>query len=417
MNRPGAALRLVLPLLLAAGAVLATVWRLPEIIADPRFWAEEARVYFAHALTAPVLDALLAPHQGYYSLVPNVATWLATLVPLERAPDVTTAIALAVQALPALVTALGRGPWVDTPMKRTTAVLIVLLVGAAGELHATTISSQFHLAVLAAVIYLDTETQPGPLRLSFYALLLIVCGLTGVQAVMLLPLFAWRWWLWGRRFDTVALIILTAGLAVQSAAVLIAPGEADRFDLGDDGAGSLTNAAENLLKGLIIHPVAGDLGPTTLTQPFGLAVAAVSTLGIVAAVVAQIVLLRHGPWRALILAAWFVAIVSFAASRRMAGGERYLEVSSVLIVIAIARLAFDVERHRAVRGIAASAVACALLVNAWLYLPRLSGVYDPSWPVWKEEVARWRAGQITEPGIHPQWDGVTWTVELPETAR
>ncbi|MDF1793571.1 MAG: hypothetical protein P1U88_16780 [Thalassobaculaceae bacterium] len=417
MTRAGAVPLLVLPLLLAAGSVLATVWRLPEILAEPRFWAEEARVYFAHALSAPALDALLAPHQGYYSLVPNLATWLATLVPLERAPEITTAIALTVQALPALVAALGSGPWVDTPLKRTTAVLTVLLVGAAGELHATTICSQFHLAVLAAVIYLDTETPPLPLRQTTYGLLLILCGLTGVQAIMLLPLFAWRWWLWGRRFDTFALAILTASLAVQSTAVMIAPGEIDRFGLGDDVAGSLANAAEGLVKGLLIYPVAGDLGPKTLEQPLGPVVFAISALGVISAVVAQLVLLRYGPWRPLILAAWCVAILSFAAFRRMAGGERYLELSSVLIVIAIARLAFDAGRHRAVRGIAVTALACALLVNAWLYLPRLSGVYDPSWPVWSKEIARWRAGDLPEPRIHPQWGGVAWTVTLPEAVK
>lgn len=413
MSRLGA----LLPLVLAAGAVLATVYRLPEILAEPRFWAEEARVYFVHALNVPTLDALIAPHQGYYSLVPNLATWLGTLVPLERAPVITTGIALAVQVLPALVTALGRGPWVDTPAKRITAVLTVLLVGAAGELHATSICSQFHLAVLTAVIYFETETRPGPLHQAVFALLLIVCGMTGVQSIMLLPLFIWRWWLWGRRFDTVALTVLTACLALQAAVVLTAPAEVDRFAVGPDMGGMLANALENLAKGLLIYPVAGDLGPKTLEQPLGAAIFAIAVLGIAAAVAAQAILLRHGPWRALIVAAWIVAIASFAASRRMAGGERYLEVSSVLIVIAIARLAFDTERHRATRSIAATATACALLVNAWLYLPRLNSIYDPAWPVWSEEIARWRAGDVAEPRIHPQWDGTVWTVPLPDSAR
>ncbi len=407
----------VAPLLLATGAILATVYRLPELLADPRFWAEEGRVYFVHALGAPPLPALLAPHQGYYSLIPNAATWFATLIPLERAPVVTVAIALAVQILPAVVTATGHGPWVDTPLKRTTAVLTVLLVGAAGELHATTICSQFHLAVLAAVIYLDTETRPSPGRQTLYALLLLIAGLTGVQAVMLLPLFAWRWWLWGRRFDTIALVILTSGLAVQAAAVMTGPSEADRFALGGDPGALIANALENLAKGMLVHPVAGDLGPRSLDRPYGAAVVAVSALGIAMAALAQVIILCRGPDRVLILAAWGVAILSFAASRRMAGGERYLEVSSVLIVLALARLAFAADRHRAARTIAGTATACALLVNAWLYLPRAAAVHDPSWPVWTEEVARWRAGDIAEPHIHPHWNGVAWTVPLPDGAR
>lgn len=406
-----------LPLLLAAAAILAVVFRLPDIVAEPRFWAEEARVYFAHALTARPFDALLAPQQGYFSLVPNLATWLATRVPLARAPEVTTGIALAVQALPAVVAAFGHGHWVHTPAKRIAAVLIVLLVGAAGELHATTICSQFHLAVLAAVIYLDSEERPDRLRGTVYAALLVIAGLTGVQAILLLPLFAWRWWLRGRRFDTVALSVLAACLAVQFWVVATAPGEADRFALHGDLADRAANTLENLAKGLLIHPVAGDLGPGTLTLPSGIAVAAVSALGVAAAILTQIVILRRGPGRVLLATAWFVAIASFVASRRMAGGERYLEVSSVLIVIAIAGVAFDEQRHRVARAVAGTALTCAILVNGWLYLPRTADVHNPGWPVWSEEVARWRAGEITEPRIHPQWDGVAWTVRLPDGVR
>jgi hypothetical protein len=417
VTRTGTLPLLVTSLLLAAGAILASVLRLPEIVVEPRFWAEEARVYFLYALTHPAADALLAPHQGYYSLVPNLATWLATLVPLPRAPEVTTAVALAVQTLPALVAALGQGPWVDTPARRCVAVLTLLLVGAAGELHATTICSQFHLAVLAAVLFLDTETTPSPLRQAVYALLLLLAGLTGVQALMLLPLYAWRWWLWGRRFDTLAMAVLAVSVAAQATAVILAPGEADRFELTGDLGAAAGNFLENLAKGLLIYPVAGALGPKTLAQPFGTAVFAVAALGIAAAAVAQAILLRRSADRLLILAAWFVAILSFAASRRMAGGERYLEVSSILIVLAIARLAFDGHERRMVRGIAATAVVCALAVNGWLYLPRVAGVYDPSWPVWSQEVARWRAGETDAPRIHPHWDGVIWTVELPDALR
>ncbi len=414
MTRTGVGPSPVLPLLLAAGAVLATVFRLPELLSEPRFWAEEGRVYFLHALTHPILDALTAPHQGYYSLVPNLAAWLATRVPLEQAPAVTTAIALAVQSLPALIAALGHGPWVDTPARRVTAVLVVLLVGAAGELHATTICAQFHLAVLTAVIFLDTETQPSAPRQAVYILLLAIAGLTGVQALMLLPLLAWRWWLWGRRFDTAALSLLTACLAVQSAAVLLAPGEADRFVLD---SGRLANFAENLTKGVLIYPIAGDLGPKTLQQPFGLALFVVSVVGIAAALIAQAVILRHSPDRVLILSAWLVALLSFAASRRMAGGERYLEVSAILIVLAIARLAFAPGYRPLVRRIAQTALVGALAVNAWLYVPRLESVYAPDWPVWSQEIARWRAGETDAPRVHPHWDGTVWEVPLPAALR
>src|SRR5271156_4872663 len=47
-------------------------------------YAEEATGYLRYAWDAPVVRALLAPHQGYFSIYPNVVGVIAArLVPLE----------------------------------------------------------------------------------------------------------------------------------------------------------------------------------------------------------------------------------------------------------------------------------------------------------------------------------------------
>lgn len=412
MTRTGA---LVPALLLLAAAAI--VLRVPGLVLEPRFWAEEARVYFVHALSAGPLDALAAPHQGYYSLVPNLATWLATLVPLEMAPAVTTAVALAVQFLPALIVATSPAPWADGPLRRVSAVLVVLLVGAAGELHANTANSQFHLALAAGLVYLDFAVElPGRRRRALLAVLLLA-GLTGVQAILLAPVFAWRWWHDRRPADAAAAVVLGLCLALQAAVVLTAPAEADRFATGIDPARALGRAAERLAKGLLVYPVAGGLGPKTLDLPLGWLLAAVGGIGVTAAIVAQAAILRHGPGRDLLAAAWLVAAVSFVGSRRMAGGDRYLALPAVLVVLAILAVALDRRQARPVRLAAAMAVASAILANAWLYLPRTAEAWDPAWPVWRDEVAAWRAGDRAEPRIHPQWADGVWTAPLPERLR
>lgn len=398
-------------LALIALATAAILLRVPGLIAEPRFWAEEARVYLVYAASAGPIEALLAPHQGYYSLVPNLATWLATLVPLEEAPTVTTVLALAVQILPALLVATSPAGWITGPLHRTVAVLAVLLVGAAGELHATTTNSQFHLALAAGVAYLDLGAPLTTARRRVLLAVLALAGLTGAQAILLAPLFAWRWWRERRPEDRAATVVLGACLVLQAAVVLSAAGEADRFA---PSPAAIAGLAGKLAKGLLIYPIAGGLGPKTLKLPLGILVLAIGVTGVAAAAVAQVAILRRGPGRNLLAAAWLVTIVSYLGSRRMAGGERYLQVSAVLIVLAVAAVAFD-RRHRpALRAAAGVATAIALAFNAALYVPRTAGTYDEDWPHWSEEVAAWRAGDVDEPRIHPQWGETAWTVPLPE---
>jgi len=74
--------------------------RSPGILVHGRMYAEEGTVYFRYAWTENPLRALLAPHQGYYSLVPNACTLIAArLIPLPQAAVFLTWCALAIQLL------------------------------------------------------------------------------------------------------------------------------------------------------------------------------------------------------------------------------------------------------------------------------------------------------------------------------
>lgn len=402
---------------LVAAAAAATLLRVPEIVLEPRFWAEEGRDYFVHALSVPALDALAAEHQGYYSLVPNVAAWLAIFVPLEHAPAVTTAIALLVQMLPVAIVATSAAPWAGEPRRRAVAVLVVLLVGAAGELHATTTNSQFQLALAAAVVYLELAAPIQPARRTALLGVLLLAGLTGVQSTLLAPVFAWRWWRDRQGADAAAAAVLASCLLLQAGVVLSVAGQPDRFSVPREPIGAGLRTVEKLAKGLLIHPIAGDLGPKFMKLPFGAAMLAVGVVGVAAAAVAQLAILRRGPGRDMLAAAWLVAVASYLGSRRMAGGERYLEVSSALIVLAIATLAFDTGRPRALRACAGIAVAAAVVVNAWLYPLRTGGSFDADWPRWTAEVAAWRDGRAGAPRIHPQWADGAWTAAVPDRLR
>jgi len=84
-------------------AILLIVIRDVRYFTNPRFWAEEGTLHFAYSYNHPWYQALIHPQVGYLNFYPNLATVLATLVPLEFAPLVTTLAALLVQLIPIVI--------------------------------------------------------------------------------------------------------------------------------------------------------------------------------------------------------------------------------------------------------------------------------------------------------------------------
>ena len=86
--------------------------RAPNLVFDPRFWAEEATVYFSYARQSGALASLLFIPTGYPSylnLSVNVpATLAASLLPLRSAPLVTTILGFVVQLTPFVLVFFGR---------------------------------------------------------------------------------------------------------------------------------------------------------------------------------------------------------------------------------------------------------------------------------------------------------------------
>ena len=81
-------------------ALLVLFCRLPRLLLHGRILAEEGTTYLRYAWDATPLRAMLAPHQGYYSLLDNLCALIAArLLPLSAAALFFTWSAVAVQLL------------------------------------------------------------------------------------------------------------------------------------------------------------------------------------------------------------------------------------------------------------------------------------------------------------------------------
>lgn len=177
--------------------LLATAARSIYPFATPRFVAEEASLYFRTALFVPWWESLTWLHVDYFALVPNLATTIAEMVPLQHAPRVTAACGLLLQLAIGSLVIHGRsevlgGP---RPLHPRRLLALAMLVGAFATpmLWATSWAGQYLLAIATVLVALEPDASFRGRGLLHRGGLVLLGGLTGLLSIAALPLFVWRW--------------------------------------------------------------------------------------------------------------------------------------------------------------------------------------------------------------------------------
>ena len=188
MRPPGTGLERVSYLVFFA---LLLAVRLPRVLLEGRFWAEEGRVYFENAWNLPWLDALLYSYAGYLNLTANAAGLLARyLPPLWAAPYVSTGLALIIQCLPAVLIMTSRLDWLRHRVVLVAALLLIATPPHSEEVWLNSICSQYHLTLSAGII-LALESRAGLVGV-FRLTVLLLATLSAPMSWVLAPLFALR---------------------------------------------------------------------------------------------------------------------------------------------------------------------------------------------------------------------------------
>lgn len=450
-TRPGHALRWSL----LGVFVLGTIARAPELWLHPRFWGEEANVYFQAALDRPWWDALTAGHLGYYSLWSNSGGVLASWVPLAHAPAMTLLLALVAQLLAPLVVLGSRAPVWRTHQAKALALAILLFAPASGETWLTSIASHFHFALAASLLLLEPPGAHPPSQKWFHRGILLLGGLTGVITCLLTPCFVLRAAVRvrnrqggaGWREPCVQGAILTVTSALQLAAVTSGSsahgGAASRLsNFSPEGLGAiaaLRTVVEPVAGPTITGELAGPLyreataaGAGSMSVP--LLVASVLGLGLVA--LCWWGLVRRRPTLAWLLGAYTTLLVPSILS---AGGsrispqrlelllplgiERYVFVPATLMLLATAgalALSWQQPRasmaeengaaqHPAWRIATAAVLVVALMQGALAWRGSLVHTSGPGTPRWSDEIQRWES----DPGYAPRAWPASFRVRIP----
>jgi hypothetical protein len=417
-RRRPAALLVGFPLL--AAALAAMVWREPAYLRAPSFFAEEGNVYFVHAWMDPWPRALLGAPSGYFLLFTNVAVLLAArAVPLVWSPYVTTLLSLSVQMLPVVLIAFAAAPEWRSPRRKVLGVAIVLFASLSDEIWLNTINSQGYFAVAVALVLLEPAALSAA-RTWTYAALLLLAGASGPVAAAAAPLFALKALLFRRRAAWVLAGAMATALAVQLATVLATAGGEY---IGRRGSG-LTLASASLLLWMrtVILPLFG-VGPATrfghamfywlggnlasrtaLAVGLALDAAAAAMLawlcrplgarqrialgGGFALTASVVVVLASGPQISFLTAATY--------------SSRYFYAPGVVLLLLLLANASD-RRPRASaprRLVCSVLLAIALVLGADRY--RSTVRWQPSWPLWRQQVDAWERDPYYALQIWPQ---------------
>lgn len=209
-------------LFLLAG-LLVLFCRLPRLLLEGRVYAEEGTTYLRYAWNSTPLRALLAPHQGYFSLLDNIAALIAArLLPLSATALFFTWIAAAVQLL--LIFLAVECEVFHTSLQRWLALFALLLVTPNLEAWLSLENCQSILAVAAAVVLISSTRRFFTLRTATLAL----GALTSVTTAPLIPLFWLRVWQERSRRAVVFALSITLPALLQGAVLLHAIRAGDR---------------------------------------------------------------------------------------------------------------------------------------------------------------------------------------------
>ncbi len=191
------------------GIFILIILRDPRYFTAPRFWAEEGAEHFAFAYSHPWWQAIFHPLVGYLNFFPNLATILATLVPLENAPLITTLAALIVQLIPVVIILDSTSTQWKSWWRKILGCAVVLFFPLTNEGWLNSINSYTFLAVVTFLILLEDIPSRVIKRWGF-RVILTLAGLSGVLSCSLIPFYFLCAWVDKSRERWIQTFLLTA---------------------------------------------------------------------------------------------------------------------------------------------------------------------------------------------------------------
>ncbi|ABQ25523.1 hypothetical protein [Geotalea uraniireducens] len=386
--------------------------RQPEMLIEPRFWAEEGTNYFSYAYNHTWLNNLLSPQFGYNTLYNSIATSIAMMVPLDYAPYVTTYLAFFVQVFVSSVVIWWNIPILNTLFKKF-AVALFIQVLAYARIWVTTIGVQYWLCILSFLILLyDHHANNRKVLIAQYYLLALN-GLTGILSCVMIPAFLLKAIKTKSKPVIIHTAILMACLLVQISVftyslithesglsqrlVYCSPvymiSKLIKFEFSAPFLGLFIFNFPSVIQieAAVRNIMSTVIGPSILSYQFDFIETGFGLLIIIYISILSYKKFKQLDTQIIMLSLVLVTIISTLFSVNMSGGPRYTFAPSIMIMVLIVGAINDKTISKFFSYVSVILVLMSLSVSFIQYRPVMMNFsYDPSWPKWKEELSIWR---------------------------
>ncbi len=398
--------------------ILVVFAKSPEILIHPRFWAEEGAVFYINFLHLSFLHSILFVKSGAIQLLTNIIVYLSTEAPVTAAPAVTTYLSFGFQIIVILQLFLFARAYNLTRQAGLLLVAAVSFLPQSFEVWLNSTNLQW-IAGLSALLIFAMPACWITRHYRMAATWCFLCGLAGVPATILVPVFVCRAII--ERSVPLAVITLALGLsAIVQLAVLKSVGGEPRPYRIDLYVLTVPLLLQSVLSPLLSADVADRIGrlilsPNPRVHVVSSAVSMVGGLGIIGLVMLAASSARRSfvqIW--LIMFAWaFVSMIQNFGSispgpEEFSGwvGGRYFLFGAVCFCLLLAW------------GTSARYMLGRILSIGLLWAMVVSGIYTISfsqWPSgmlhgprWRSQIEKCSASQTCRIKIWPD----PWFVEI-----
>ena len=370
------------------GYVILLAGKNVDILITPRFWAEEGAVFYRDAFRSGI-DCIFNQYGGYYSIVPRLTTYLASLLPMKLAPFITTFTSFSIQIIPAYLILKNS----NFSYKYKIMLLVSLLfAGFTNEIFTNTITSQFHFCVIAYLLLI------GNYKTSISAPLLLISALTGPTACFILPFFIIKTFFEPNRQNIINSTIFLVGTLIQLAYVIFA-------DLSLQSDRAISDIFSLIFIDKIVNLSFFHLFYGNITTAFKVLIFFIMFYSIYRQdnkKINEIVCFYLLP---LIL----VTFLSTLFSHDSAGGGRYAYASSFIFCCLVIKLITEnTDKLFLAYTLAAILFISISISGNYTYKSQEGKHHSSNWVSWESQVDGFKEGKTNEIMIYPQWEREPW---------
>jgi hypothetical protein len=398
--------------------IIVSFYRSPFIFLNGRFVGEEA-LYFLNALNSSFVDSFLfyIPDAGYYNLIPNIFTKLATYPPLEFAPFFTVYGSFIIILNLFIICLFYESDFLSTKTYKLTACIILLIgVPFVPEIWVNTLNSQIYLCFTSIIILFIRKNNTS--NNLFLRINILIAGLSGIYSCVLTPIFFLKYYLNKNSFNFINFFILLGCSIFQATLILYSKFSGKLLESKLQLILNI-NIFNNFLYNSLLKPIFGRQLIHLLYEKFNFTLPSLDELFLLIALIIIVSLIvfyifykkyfiRDYVLQFLFLSFFLLSFVIIIGSVGTHLGGRYAALPGGILLLIILRF-FIISRDMKIRIFFITILIVSIVIGATEFRPPTERVKHQyikfldciNCPIWKDEIKQWKKNNNHTIGIWP----------------